>query len=269
VIGGIVSGRVPVGNAAGHRFSSWLGPTSVALGVLFVATAAYLAAVYLAADASRLRRTDLERRFQVRGLAMAVVAGAAAVAGLVAVHHDARSIWDGLTSGAGLGAVIASAVAGVATVTLLLRQRYAWARISAATAVAAIVAGWGAAQHPTLLPGLTVHQGAAEHSVLVALILVLALGAFVLIPSLVLLFSLVLHGRFDTEREATNHVDRGSSRVRLSRLLVPAIACLAVGTVTTVIPDAAWGRIVGIPLLLAFVGFGFVALAETITTSSD
>ena len=53
-IGGIASGRVPVGNAAGDPFSSWLNPTSVLVGVLAVAVAAYLAAVYLAADAKRL-----------------------------------------------------------------------------------------------------------------------------------------------------------------------------------------------------------------------
>src|SRR3954452_1095055 len=28
-VGGIASGRVPVGNAAGHLFSSWLNPTSI------------------------------------------------------------------------------------------------------------------------------------------------------------------------------------------------------------------------------------------------
>src|SRR5690242_12959521 len=39
VVGGIASGRVPVGNAAGDRWSSWLNGTSVTLGVLFVATA--------------------------------------------------------------------------------------------------------------------------------------------------------------------------------------------------------------------------------------
>src|SRR3954471_11767574 len=36
-IGGIASGRVPVGNAAGDPFSSWLNPTSIAVGVLAVA----------------------------------------------------------------------------------------------------------------------------------------------------------------------------------------------------------------------------------------
>ena len=55
-VGGIASRRVPVGNAAGNLITSWTGPTSILIGVLAVATSAYLAAVYLAADAARLGR---------------------------------------------------------------------------------------------------------------------------------------------------------------------------------------------------------------------
>ena len=55
-IGGIASGRVPVGNAQGDTFTSWVNWTSFLVGVLAVAVAAYLAAVYLAADAMRLGR---------------------------------------------------------------------------------------------------------------------------------------------------------------------------------------------------------------------
>src|SRR5713101_2167103 len=66
VVGGIASRRVPVGNAAGHFFSSWLNPTSVLIGVVAVAASAYLAAVYLAADAARGGERELERAFRVR-----------------------------------------------------------------------------------------------------------------------------------------------------------------------------------------------------------
>ena len=59
VIGGIASLRVPVGNAEGDLVTSWLNPTSILVGVLAVVTAAYLAAVYLAADAVRIGRPDL------------------------------------------------------------------------------------------------------------------------------------------------------------------------------------------------------------------
>src|SRR5919197_1022673 len=52
-IGGIASGRVPVGNAAGDLITSWLNATSILIGALAVVTSGYLAAVYLAGDATR------------------------------------------------------------------------------------------------------------------------------------------------------------------------------------------------------------------------
>jgi len=44
-IGAIATDRVPVGNAAGDLWSSWLNATSILIGVLAVATSAHLAAV--------------------------------------------------------------------------------------------------------------------------------------------------------------------------------------------------------------------------------
>jgi cytochrome d ubiquinol oxidase subunit II len=58
-IGGIASERVPVGNAAGDPWSSWLNGTSVLIGILAVVSSAYLAAVWLTADAARADRDDL------------------------------------------------------------------------------------------------------------------------------------------------------------------------------------------------------------------
>src|SRR3954447_15565618 len=161
VVGGIASMRVPVGNAQGDLFSSWLNPTSILVGLLAVAFSGYLAAVYLAADSRRLGDEELERWFRGRALVSAVVAGALAVAGLFVLHSDARELFDGLVSGDGLAALIVSGLAGATTLLLMLRRRYELARMSASLAVAAVVAGWALAQRPVLLPGLTVQQAAA------------------------------------------------------------------------------------------------------------
>ncbi len=66
--GGIASGRVPVGNAAGGLFSSWLNPTSILIGALAVLTGAYLAAVFLSGDAVRVNDRDLAETFRARAL---------------------------------------------------------------------------------------------------------------------------------------------------------------------------------------------------------
>jgi cytochrome bd ubiquinol oxidase subunit II len=198
-IGGIASGRVPVGNAEGDLLSSWLNPTSLLIGVLAVATAAYLAAVFLAADAARQGDEPVTTAFRRRALVAGVVAGAIALGGLVVVHEDASGLFEGLTQGTGLAALLASVGAGIWAMALVARSRLEPARYSAAVAVAAIVVGWGAAQSPTFLPGLTVEQAAAETSTLVALLVGLGIGALILVPSLFVLFRLVLTGRMDPD----------------------------------------------------------------------
>src|SRR4051794_35170782 len=120
VVGAIAAGRVPVGNAAGDPVSSWLNPLSLLIGALFVATSAYLAAVFLVSDARRAGVPDLERYFTARALLTAVVTGALAIAGLVALHADARSLYDALTGDA-LPLVIVSLLCGSAVLVLLRR----------------------------------------------------------------------------------------------------------------------------------------------------
>ena len=198
VIGAIATGRVPVGNARGDLVTSWLNPVSVLAGVLAVAFSGYLAAVYLAADAQRLTERTLVHDFRIRALASGVVAGALALAGLLVIRVSARPLWDGLTSGLGLVLVVVSALAGVVTMVLVFVGRFGPARASAALAVAAVIAGWAAAQSPFVLPGLTVAEAAAGRSTLIATIVAVAVGAVVLVPSLTVLYSLVLRGRLDT-----------------------------------------------------------------------
>jgi cytochrome bd ubiquinol oxidase subunit II len=197
VVGAIATGRVPVGNARGNVLTSWLNPVSVMAGVLAVAFSGYLAAVYLAADARRLSERALVRDFRLRALLSGVAAGALAAAGLVVVRFSAPALWHGLTSGAGLALVVISGVAGSGTLVLVFWSRFELARVSAALAVAAVVAGWAAAQEPYVLPGLTVRAAAAGRATLIATIIGVAVGAAVLVPSLALLYTLVLRGRLD------------------------------------------------------------------------
>ena len=101
VVGAIAGGRVPVGNAAGDPVTSWLNPLSLVIGALFVATGAYLSAVFLVSDARRAGAPDLERYFSdARARRRASSPGALAAVGLVALHSDARYVFDGLTSDA-------------------------------------------------------------------------------------------------------------------------------------------------------------------------
>jgi hypothetical protein len=106
-----------------------------------------------------------------------------------------------LTHGVALALVCVSGVAGLATMALCWASRFGLARLTAALAVAAVVVGWAAAQAPRFLPGMTVTQAAAGRSTLVALLIAVICGLVVLIPSLVLLFTLFLRGRLDTPEQ--------------------------------------------------------------------
>jgi cytochrome d ubiquinol oxidase subunit II len=244
VVGGIASRRVPVGNAAGDQFSSWLNPTSLLIGVLAVATAAYLAAVFLCADAARLGETTLERKFRRRALTAGLVSGAIALAGVAVLRSDATPLYHRLVEGRGLIGLLASIVAGCATLALVWWKRYEVSRYTAALAVAAIIAGWALAQSPLFLEGLTVREAAAGRN------------------TLVLLFRLVLGGDLGRgESAAGKPAQARSLLVALAPGLLPrlAIACLVAGIGLLTIADAAWAHTVGVLCLFAFIVTAFPA----------
>jgi cytochrome d ubiquinol oxidase subunit II len=260
-VGGIATNRVPVGNASGHLFKSWLNPTSIFIGVLSVVVCAYLAAVYLAADAAHDKHEQLEEDFRWRALGAGVVAGALAVGGIFIVNADNHALFHSLLTGSALGAVIVSAVAGLTTLALVYVRRYEPARYCAALAVAAIVAGWALSRWPMILPGLTVHQAAAGHDTLVWVIVAVLVGGAILFPALGLLFSLAVAGRFRAPEADTGQPAGGTlTAIRSGVLARAAVACLIAGFGLLNVADARWAHGVGVVCLLAFVVLGFRAI---------
>jgi cytochrome d ubiquinol oxidase subunit II len=142
-----------------------------------------------------------------------------------------------------------------------------------------VIAGWAAAQEPRVLPGLTVTQAAAGRATLVATIVAVGVGAAILVPSLALLYSLVLRGRLDTAvTEDTSGApgavrpgpgprgagaaraprdggvaqalrDGGAARSRLRGTF--AVVTLVAGAGLLVFADAAWAHAVGALALIA------------------
>jgi cytochrome d ubiquinol oxidase subunit II len=276
IVGGIASRRVPVrapgggiGNAAGHLFSSWLNPTSILVGVLAVASSAYLAAVFLAADAVRGHDRELAAGFRARALATGVLAGGLSLAGLAVLRSDAHPLYERLLHSDAVGALIASALAGLGTLELVRRERFEAARYTAAIAVTAVVAGWALAQNPILLRGLTVRQAAAPHDTLVLVVVAVLGGAVILFPSLALLFRLVLGGRLghaDAARTPAPDVGALLSASAPGLLARAAGACLLAGFVLLALAEAGWAHAIGVLALLAFIVCGF--LADTLSQHS-
>jgi cytochrome d ubiquinol oxidase subunit II len=189
IAGAIASGRVPSGIAAGDVIGSWVNPTSALAGVLAVEVCAYLAAVYLTADARRNHEHDVAEAFRARALVTGLVTGATALAGIAVLHADAPRLFNGLT-GRGLPLILASAVFGIVSLALLVRRRYVAVRVTAALAVVAVLWGWAVGQYPDILIGSTVSSAAAPNETLLVLVVSLSIGSAILIPSLLLLFTL-------------------------------------------------------------------------------
>jgi cytochrome d ubiquinol oxidase subunit II len=210
VIGAIASGRVPVGNAAGDPVTSWLNGLSLLVGALFVATSAYVSAVFLVSDARRAEAPDLERYFTLRALGAAVVAGGLAVAGLVVLHSDARYLYDRLTA-EGLPLVILSGLCGLGVLLLLLRRATRGARPLAVGALVAVIWGWGVAQFPYLLPEkLTIADGAGASASMTGVLIVFGVAVLLVLPAIALLFTLAQRSMIEETERPQPHGTLGS-----------------------------------------------------------
>lgn len=172
---GCVLGAMTTGHA-------WTHPFPIAVGVLALATFAFLAAVYLTVETTGELRDDFSRRAELTGvlggLAGAVVAG-------LAYQLDTRfgrallgSAWSIPLVGCALGALAGTLVA-------LRRGAYRLARMAAIAVVVLFVAGWGGAQYPVLIaPDLTILDAASPQRTLELLVPIVVGGAAVLVPSL-------------------------------------------------------------------------------------
>ena len=182
VAGAIASGRVPAGGY-GDPIRSWLNPTSVIGGCLAVTTSAFLAGVFLTADAARGGRKDLAGLLRARTLAVGTVTGLIVFAGLYPILDDAPTLSHGLLDRASPLLVVA-ALAGAVTLAEIYRRRYRVARVFAVAAVGAVVTGWGVGQSPWLLVDqLTIDDAAGASATLTGLLVVVALAVVLIGPA--------------------------------------------------------------------------------------
>jgi cytochrome d ubiquinol oxidase subunit II len=198
VVGAIAAGNVPA-DGNGDGFSSWLQPLPLLVGAIFVVGGAYLAAVFLVGDAHRAGDAEMERYFERRALGAAVVAGAAAVAGIFLLNSEAGYVHDRLLD-EGLPLVILSLLCGAAAIAVLLRGGRRPLRPLAGGAFVAVIWGWGVAQFPYLLPtSLRIDQAAAPNATLTTVLIVFGAAAVFVLPSLFLLFSLAQKDLLESE----------------------------------------------------------------------
>jgi cytochrome d ubiquinol oxidase subunit II len=216
VVGSIAVGRVR--GMAGDPVGSWVNPTSLLTGALFVAAGAYLAAVYLAVDSERGGDPELRGYFIRRALAAAVATGVLAGVTMAVLHTTAKSLFAELATGRGLPLVIISVVAGIAVLAALALDAVRLVRPLAVLAVAAVIWGWAVGQYPYMVPPrLTIADAAAPPATLGTELVVVGLIVILVVPSFVLLFRLAQSGRLAEAEEASGpNPARGAHRAERS-----------------------------------------------------
>lgn len=163
--------------------SAWCAPFPFAIGLLTLALFTFLAAVYLTVETAD---TELQEIFRGRALAAAAAVGVMALAafllagrGAPAVQHGLSARWWSLPFQIVTGATAASALAA------LVWRRFRLARILASAQTTLVIWGWGFTQFPFIVPpNLTFANTAAPPQVMRLLLIALAVGAVLLVPSM-------------------------------------------------------------------------------------
>ena len=194
-IGAIGTGDVAraserIGRGAGFAevfVEPWLGAFPIAVGAFALSLFSLLAAVYLTIEA---RDPELREDFRTRALISALAVFLCAGITLLISQREAPRVAEGV--GAAPWSILLHICTGIAAVTAIVslwRRHFKVARIAAGAQVSAILWGWALSHYPYIVPDtLTIRAAAAPTITLELLLLGLAIGGAVLIPSLRYLF---------------------------------------------------------------------------------
>jgi cytochrome bd ubiquinol oxidase subunit II len=168
--------------------AAWLDPFPFLVGLFIVTLFAFLAAVYLAVEATG--EPALQRDFRARALISGVAAGALSIAVLWLSRHQAPALHAGIQRElAGLLLQLAVALLALGALLMLLRERYRVARRFAVAQVTLIVVGLGLAQWPYVIaPDMTFEAALAPAGIVVPMLVALAVATPLLLVALVYLY---------------------------------------------------------------------------------
>ncbi len=203
-MGAVAAGRVggPLAGGFTERFvDPWWNPFAVSVGVLALALFAFLGAVFLTMESEEVELTeDFRRRALGAGVAVFLAAGLVL---LLSLGGKAPLMTEGLLGSAwAIPLHLFTAAAAITVLLALWYRRYRLARAAVAVQVSLIFWGWALAQYPYLLPpGFTVRESAAPQVTLRLVAVALAVGAVVLLPSLIYLFRVFKSGPADVRGE--------------------------------------------------------------------
>jgi cytochrome bd ubiquinol oxidase subunit II len=196
IVGAVASGsiRFSGGVVQSGFFESWLAPFPIVVGLFALALFAFLAATYLANEATMPVVAD---DFRLRAFISGGVVSVLALAAFALSFEGAPLIREGLTERPFTWPLhVGTAASALTAFWALFRRRFAIARFAAALQTTLILLGWAASQYPFLVvPDLTIHGAAAGPATLRVIVVALAAGSVLLFPSLYVLYRIFKGGR--------------------------------------------------------------------------
>lgn len=188
-LGGLATGAIHVQNSivTSGFLAGWTTLFAIACGLFAQGLFAFLAATYMTVETAG--EPLLQNDFRLRALLSGLSLAPAALLVFVLAQRDAPLLFAGLTSWWAPLLLVCTSVAALLALLALWRRWFQLARLAAAAQVALILSGWALAQFPALVPPtITIYSAAAPLVTLELLVTTLALGAIVLLPSLIYLF---------------------------------------------------------------------------------
>lgn len=188
-LGGLASGaiRVENGMVSTGFFAGWTSAFAISCGLFAQGLFAFLAATYMTVET--IGKPDLQNDFRLRALLSCLSLAPAAALVYFLAADQAPALFAGLSQWWAPGFLLATTLAALIALSMLWRNRFHLARIAAVLQVILILGGWALAQYPTLLaPDLTIFNSVAPVVTLRLLVIALAAGTVVLLPSLGYLF---------------------------------------------------------------------------------
>jgi cytochrome bd ubiquinol oxidase subunit II len=195
-LGAIASGKVGVGSPVVPVWQACLDPLAIAFGVVALTATAFSGASFLVGDARRYHPSsgagaDLVQYFRIRALVAAIALLVVSLAVLVLIAAESPTVFRGMVAGLGLPFATVAVLAVLAVAVLMQRRVYRWFRVLTVVGVGSFVAAWGFGQVPYLLPGrLTIQQAAGAPEIEALLLVITAVALVLVVPSLLLLYSL-------------------------------------------------------------------------------
>ncbi len=203
ILGALATGRIRVtdGLVTSGFFAGWLTPFAFACGGLALGSFAFLAATYL--TLATPDHSPLQNDFRRRAIGTGTLLGPLAATVFLTARTGAPDLFHGLTDWWAPWLLLVAGVCALAALAALGMRRFAVARVAAVGQVTSILVGWCLAQYPNLItPDVTVANAGAPAATLRLLIMALAAGTVILLPSLVFLFRLFKGGepRVDSQQ---------------------------------------------------------------------